>query len=309
MSRVLDPQKILIPQVLRTNLIDLFGQCAEEWFVKLPRLLEDLRARWELDYDQVFENMKYGFVIGARMRSGGSAVLKLGVPSQDLIYEKDCLEAFKGNGMVKLLHFDLDKGALLIERCWPGRTLKSLFLEGNDREACLIAADVIRRFQAAPPSSKSFPNMKDLFGAFQRVERRSSDTKLLESVRKAGSLLRSIDGVEQNILLHGDLHHDNILKAERDNWLAIDPEGVIGSLGYEIGAFLINPRDELPAVKSPMYLIQFRLEIFSSELKIPSKELRVWGFIRAALCACWSFEDHGAGWEPWLKIADLIDEA
>jgi streptomycin 6-kinase len=108
-----------------------------------------------------------------------------------------------------------------------------------------------------------------------------------------------------SMLLHGDLHHYNILSARRQPWLAIDPKGVCGEPAYEVGAWLHNPFDLLQRPQ-PDRLLARRVTIFSEMLGIETERLAGWGMAQAVLSAWWSYEDHGHSWEPALACAELL---
>lgn len=107
-------------------------------------------------------------------------------------------------------------------------------------------------------------------------------------------------------MLHGDLHHDNLLRASREPWVAIDPHGLIGDPGYDIGALLFNPdlanRD--PALTA---LVPSRLEQLADELAIPRERLAAWGFVKAVMSDVWSAESWSpaATWSPASRALDV----
>jgi streptomycin 6-kinase len=110
-------------------------------------------------------------------------------------------------------------------------------------------------------------------------------------------------------LLHGDLHHDNILAAGAGRWLAIDPKGLVGEAPYETGALLLNPRG--PQAPRPIYewpdldlVLETRLRILAEELGFEPERMRRWAFAQAVLSAWWSLEDHSYGWEPAITLAE-----
>jgi len=113
--------------------------------------------------------------------------------------------------------------------------------------------------------------------------------------------------MREPVLLHGDLHHDNILAAERQPWLAIDPKGLVGEPEYEVGALLRNPMPGLLAIPHPERVLARRLDILAESLGFDRDRLRAWGLAQAVLAAWWSIEDHGQGWETWIACAALLD--
>ena len=108
------------------------------------------------------------------------------------------------------------------------------------------------------------------------------------------------------VLLHGDLHHDNILSATRAPWLAIDPKGVIGEPAYEVGALLRNWQPTLFAMADPARATARRVDQLAEALGIDRACIRGWGLAQAVLSAWWTIEDSGYGWEPTIACADLL---
>jgi streptomycin 6-kinase len=106
--------------------------------------------------------------------------------------------------------------------------------------------------------------------------------------------------------LHGDLHHGNILAAERQPWLALDPKGMIGEAAYEVGALLRNPMPRLLRESQPGRILARRVDQLAEALGFDRSRLLGWGTAQAVLAGWWSYEDHGHGWEPWIACADFL---
>jgi len=105
------------------------------------------------------------------------------------------------------------------------------------------------------------------------------------------------------VLLHGDLHHENILAATRQPWLAIDPKGIVGEPAYEVGALLRNRLDAAPDLRP---LQARRLDQLAEALQLDRQRLLSWSVAQAVLSAWWSYEDHGRGWEPMIAYAEVL---
>ena len=104
--------------------------------------------------------------------------------------------------------------------------------------------------------------------------------------------------------MHGDFHHFNILSSER-GWLIIDPKGVIGPAGYEVGPFLINPWGDLLSGNNYREMTKRRIDILHERLGFERERIREWGLAHAVLSAWWSIEDH-TDWEYALAFAEMI---
>jgi streptomycin 6-kinase len=96
------------------------------------------------------------------------------------------------------------------------------------------------------------------------------------------------------VLLHGDLHHDNILQ-QGDDWIVIDPKGVIGEPAYEVAAFIRNPIPELLALNNAVTVISDRITRFAEILEIPERRILDWCYVQAVLAWAWALEDGGDG--------------
>ena len=197
-----------------------------------------------------------------------------------------------------MLEADPDEGALLLERLLPGTPLTSV---NDDDRATEIAAQVMRQLWRPAPPEHPFPTVAKWGAGFQRLRAQyNGDTGPLPSdlVRQAEVLFRELLGSSaEPVLLHGDLHHDNILAAERAPWLALDPKGVVGEPAYEVGALMRNPRPQ------PASVLSRRASILAEELGLDRVRLVAWSFAQAVLSAWWSVEDHGYGGEGAIEVA------
>jgi len=108
-------------------------------------------------------------------------------------------------------------------------------------------------------------------------------------------------------LLHGDLHHGNVLSDSRRGWLAIDPKGVVGEIEFEIGAVLRNPV-ERPDLFVSEETIENRCGVLVRRLNLDRERLLQWAFAQAVLSAIWSVEDGSVVdmKSPALSLATII---
>jgi streptomycin 6-kinase len=264
---------------------------------------------WDLKLGEQFER-SYNFVFAAERR-GAPVVLKLGCPGEyDLSREASALGFFGGHGMVRLLERDVEQGAMLLERAVPGATLLGLALRDDER-ATSIAADVMRRLWRPAPSDSGYPSVADWGEGFARHRARFGGSGPLPSMRydQAERLFAELlSSAAAQVLLHGDLHHFNILSAERSPWLAIDPKGVIGEPAYEAGALLRNPFPKLLDLDDPGRLQSRRVSILAEALDLDARRIRGWAVAQAVLAAVWSIEDDESVNDYWVTCADLLAE-
>ncbi len=290
----------LPPDFTRTT-TETHGAFGAAWLERLPALLADCAARWSLTLGAPFAPLTYNYVVPAVRADGTPVVLKAGVPCRELATEIAALRCFDGRGAVRLLDADDGQGVLLLERLTPGASLLSV---AEDGRATQIAADVMRGLWRPAPAGHAFPTVAEWASGLGRLrERFGGGTGPLPPrlVGTAEALLRDLNGsATETRLLHGDLHHGNILAAGRAPWLAIDPKGVIGEPAFEPSAFLLNPRPQTALT------LTRRVDVFADVLGVPKGRVRGWGAARAALSAWWSLEDHGGGWEAAIAVAEAL---
>jgi streptomycin 6-kinase len=106
-------------------------------------------------------------------------------------------------------------------------------------------------------------------------------------------------------LLHGDLHHYNVIRDAKRGWLAIDPKGLVGELEYEVGAALRNPY-ERPGLLADPATIERRIRCFETELALDGNRILRWAFAQAVLAAAWDLEDGQRldDGNAWIALAD-----
>jgi streptomycin 6-kinase len=228
-------------------------------------------------------------------------VLKTG---PDLGREAAALAAWGGSGAVRLLR--VTEGALLLELADPG-TRAAHLVPDADEQATAAAVEVLRRLHAAAPPPEGLPTLAEHLADLDAHLAAPARDRLVphDLVARAAGLARELlaGAPPGAALLHGDLHHDNVLRAG-DGWLAIDPHGVVGDPGYDTGAWLYNPpgltRDAVPA------LVPARVEQLADGLGQPLDRIVAWGFVQAVLSAVWTADTGVAPQDRTLDVAALL---
>jgi streptomycin 6-kinase len=114
--------------------------------------------------------------------------------------------------------------------------------------------------------------------------------------------------MSEAVLVHGDLHHSNVLSAQRDNWLAIDPKGVAAEPAYETAAMLRNPEPVLLKKANLEHTIRERIATLAEELSLDAKRIQKWGIAQTVLSVIWSIEDQQQGLDDTIVIAELLSQ-
>lgn len=296
-----------IPNHLRETIERVHAEKGREWLARLPALLDECGARWSLELGRPFDDLSYHLVIPARGPRGAQVVLKLGVPCRELLSEAAALRLFDGAGAVRLLDHDAGRGALLLERVLPGKSVHELL---DDAGATRAAARLMLALWREPPAGHALPPLAEWFSAFGRFGGDSSAGGVpfpAGLAARAGRIFSELNASSgRAVVLHGDLHHANILSSAGGGWVAIDPKGICGDPGYEVGPFLLNRLPEGASDSDLSEIMRGRLSIFSDELGIGRGRLAGWAFCHAVLAALWSFEDSD-DWRGTARLARVLE--
>jgi streptomycin 6-kinase len=297
---------VQIPEGLSEKIVRVHGARGLQWIEQLPDLISYSSRRWSLKLGQPFTNLSYNLVLAATGADGADLVLKLGVPCLELQTEASALDLFRGIGAVRLLDHDAPRGILLSERVVPGTPIHEM---QSDLEAARTAATLMRQLWRSPPTNQPFPALATWFQAFDRLRNKFSGgtgpfpAKLIEKAERAFADLN--ESTDRSVILHGDLHHTNILFSRTRGWLAIDPKGICGDAGYEVGPFMLNQLPVGASESARLETFAQRLSVFSDELNINRERLAQWSFCHAVLSALWDFEES-AEWFPTMKLAETL---
>lgn len=298
-----------LPEAFRRQIITTFAPHGAGWLKELPDLLEWSAERWGLQIGPTFGGLSFNYVAEASLPDGTPVVLKLGVPREELDTEIDALRLYDGQGACRLLDADAERGALLLERLLPGDTLLSL----ADDAATVVAAEVMAKLWHAPPPGHRFPSVADWAAGLAELRPHfgGSCGPFPEwLVDRAEGLFRELlPSQGPTVVLHGDLHHYNILAATRAPWLAIDPKGVIGEPAYEVGALLRNPLS-LPEWPDLAHTLARRVDQLCEILALDRQRVLGWASAQAVLSAWWMYEDDGPEAElmRWVRVAEVLAE-
>lgn len=246
------------------------------WLKRLPDVLRNLERRWSLTLGAPFEGeeVSCAWVAPVARKDGTSAVLKLGMPHIEGEHELHGLRFWNGDPTVRLLEGDDELGAMLIERCEPGTTLRTL----PESEQDLVIARLLRRLWRSPSAPHPFRPLSALTEYWSDETladiERWPDTKLVrEGLRLFKELPRT---TPMEMLLATDLHAGNVLRAEREPWLVIDPKPFVGDPAYDATQHLFNSAARLRSDPDGT------IRRFADLLSVDRERVRLWTFARAA---------------------------
>jgi len=266
-----------------------------------PSNLEPYFKKWNLTAERQPIRTVSGWVAFVQ-QSCTPCVLKIPIVA-DEINSSTILEAYRGNGAVRLLAYDVS-GAQLLERAVPGSPLTELVFAARDVEATAIICDVAGKLHCAVPPP-DLPTVNEQGKGFERYASIDAQVIPCALLTRAKEMFFELSCSQARpVLLHGDLHHDNIVIDEQRGWLAIDPKGLIGEPEYEFGAMLRNPTGG-PALFADASIILSRVEIISERLALNKDRILAWAFAQGILSAIWAIED-GQDPNSGLACAEAI---
>jgi streptomycin 6-kinase len=246
------------------------------WLDHLPDVLRRLEDLWALTPDAPLdgEEPSCSYVAAVRSADGTPTVLKIAIPHMEGEHEIHGLRFWGGDATVRLLRADDDLGAMLLERCKPGTTLRVLAEHDQD----VVISGLLRRLWRSPSSPHPFRSLSTL------TEYWTSETLgQIEQwpdvglVREGLQLLKELPrNASSKVLLATDLHAGNVVRAEREPWLVIDPKPFVGDPAYDATQHLFNCRTRLRL--DPDRTIRS----FADLAGIEHERVRLWTFARAA---------------------------
>ncbi len=258
------------------------------WLERLPDTIRDLERRWALTVEAPFDGKAAtaSWVAPAALADGTSVVLKLGMPHMEAEHEISGLRFWDGNPTVRLIEADDDLGAMLLERGEPGTLLREL----PEAEQDTVIAGLLRRLWRRPPEPHPFRPLSDLMGHWSReaqanAERWSDAGIVREGLRLFIELPRSEPA---QVLLATDLHAGNVVRAQREPWLVIDPKPFVGDAAYDATQHLLNCEARL--FSDPDRTIRH----FTDLLGVDQERVRLWMFARAAAAPWAGWKDDGS---------------
>lgn len=273
------------------------------WVAAVPKLTREAMAQWQLTADGTASHGYCSLVLPVRTQAGAAAMLKISFPDDESEHEHLALRRWGGDGAVRLLSADPHRRALLLERLEP-TDLSTV----SDVEACEIVARLYRRIHVpAMPQLRSLASYLERWNAELAALPRSAPIphRLVEqALAHCADLLT--DPAPMRVL-HTDLHYANVLTAERDPWLVIDPKPVNGDPHYEIAPMLWNRWDELAGDVRDGVLRRFYTLIDAAGFD--EDRARAWVLVRMVHNAMWALQDGPRAEPGWLTTCIALAKA
>ncbi|MFJ3923106.1 aminoglycoside phosphotransferase family protein [Streptomyces sp. NPDC090022] len=281
---------IAVPEEFTRTTLAREGDAGSAWLAELPGIVEELLERWGCVPDGPVMHGGVGVVVPVRRPDGGTAVLKVSFPHPGNVHEPDAFAAWGGRGAVALHERDDERFAMLLERV-RAATLAEL---ADGDELVTVAARLGRRL--AVPAPAHLPRLCEQAGAWEEGLR--GDARELAHalparvVDAAVATVRELGRVQPDTLVHGDLHARNILRADREPWLAVDPKGYAGDPAYDGGTLLKSRALALLEADDLHGAVHRVLDVFAEGAELDRERVRRWAQLHAVQAAFWG-RRHG----------------
>ena len=282
----------------------------QAWLDGLPAQVDGLLEEWALRPDGPAVHGECALVLPVRTTGRVPAMLKVGFPHEEAEHEHLALQRLQGEGAVRLLRADPHRYALLLERLHR-EDLTGLW----DLEACEVVAGLYRRIHVpAPPQLRRLTSYvlswSDRLAALPRQA--PLPRRLVE---QAVALGRDLAGDEASVgtMVHTDLHYENVLAADREPWLVIDPKPLNGDPHYELAPMLWNRWDEVVRSGNVRDAVRRRFHSLVDAAELDEHRARDWVVVRELSNALWCIEDSPDGLDgegrDWVSRCITIAKA
>lgn len=286
-------------------------------------------SKWKLtNITEVYANSVRA-VYRAKSETYGSVIVKINNNADELCIEAAVLGVLSGNGCCTLYAFEEEKGILLEEQICPGTVLRD---EQDVQKRVECFAAVFEKLHESTGKGGSECVLSG-FGAlefgtyldwlanakqFCEESTRSGSVKV-QTILKASGLPKKMQhayeiGEEmftkysERVLLHGDLHHDNILANAEGGYSVIDPKGVIGPRIFDVPRFVLNEIGyvkEAETEKTKEHL-EWVIGLISESLGYPVQDIRKLLFMETILASVWSVEDGEEIHEMQIRVVKAL---
>lgn len=274
------------------------------WVDNLSKAVDSQLQEWELTADGAPQHGFCSIVLPVRTAETTPAILKLAFPDDESEHEHIALRRWDGRGTVRLLRANPHRRAMLLERL-HARNLNDVW----DLEACEIVADLYRQIHVpAPPQLRPLTAFIEKWNADLVSLPRGAAVphRLVEQALSLGADLVT-DPASTGTLIHGDLHYENVLAADREPWLIIDPKPMSGDPHYEIAPMLFDRFDEFKGQVREG--VRRRLHTLVDVAGLDADRARAWVIIRMMHDAMWEITEHEVPDARYLTTCVAIAKA
>lgn len=285
----------------RGKVIAHFG---ETFYERVLKNIKTYSAKWQLSDFQFIESYSVNCVFSCRSELFGDVILKIGHPSKETYTEYHALREFNGRRYCKVYDADLDQGVIIEERIKPGNTL----WEGTTLDERLaVFCSLYKGLHIAPTKPEIYFTYIDwLNRAVDNMSNQQEHLKLYEHMKKARDLcIRLSEVYSRKLLLHGDIHPENILLGSDGKYVIIDPKGIVGDPVFDFGQYVLNEFDEHPTEET-YHKISYIVDYFAREFELPRVVVAQSIYIQTTLSNCWNVEGNMSPSYEHVSLAEAL---
>lgn len=263
----------------------------DAWLLQLPGLVEASLAEWDLTLDGDPLHGACALVLPVRLRDDSTGVLKVTWPHADAEHEHLALQHWGGRGAVRLLAANPGRWTMLLERLDSGHDLQDVPID----EACQVIGGLLRQLDhpALPALSRLSAEAARLVERLDSAPR-AIPRRFVEQARAVLSDLMTDEAIDSR-MVHTDLHYGNVLAADRQPWLAIDPKPLAADPAFAVTPVLWNRWDEAVSSGDLRRHLRRRLSIVCEAAGLDEERARSWSIAREVQLALWAATDVDAG--------------
>lgn len=269
---------IKIPETFTRSTVEREAALGVAWIGELPTIVDGLLARWECTPDGEVTHGGVGIVVPVR-RAQGDAVAKVSFPHPGNVHEPDAFAAWAGRGAVRLYERDDECFAMLLERVHP-----STLAEVDDADQVATVAGRINR-RLAIPAPPGLPRLQEQADGWEAQLHRDSEELVHRLAPRvldaAAATIHELGRVQPDTVIHGDFHARNILRADREPWLAVDPKGYVGDPAYDDGTLLKSRALKLLEVDDLRSAVHRMLDVFADAAELDRERTQRWAQLHA----------------------------
>ena len=277
-------------KMVKLDIEKITAHFGADFYEKLIIDLNKYTKMWELSQLEQIDYYSVNCIFKCISKKYGPCILKVGNSSDETKAEYNALREYAKKAFCKAYEADLENGVLLIEQMIPGTQLRS---EPNLDKRLHIFCNLIKNLHIAPANKESYSTYMEWVSKITEYMRGRKDyEELYTKMRKAEEICRTLcEKYSGEMLLHGDLHHDNILLGENKSYRIIDPKGVVGDAVFDIPRFILNEfNNTLDNEFSNKYI--YITHTLSKELHIPESDIRKLTYVEMCMGNCWCVESH-----------------
>ncbi|MEQ4207943.1 aminoglycoside phosphotransferase family protein [Actinopolymorpha sp. B9G3] len=295
-----------VPEEFARNTIGREGDPGRAWVASLPGLVDEFLQQWSCTPTGPVTSGGVGIILPVQRHDGSPAVLKISFTHPGNMYEAHAFAVWGGRGAVLLYERDDARFAMLLEQAeW--QTLDDL---GDVDAATVVIGQLARRL--AIPAPPDLPRLSDRADEWEQTLREDAEELGHPlSHRALGAAVATIQDLcrkQPDTMAHGDLHFGNVVRAQREPWLVVDPKGLAGDLAFDALRVLAGGADSLLAADDLGAEVRRRLSIFADAAEIDRERATRWAQTDAAMAALSGRKGGHPDWrvQACEQVAELL---